>query len=494
MDLQSRKAGILLHPTSLPGGEYNGELGEEAFHFVDFLTECGIKVWQVLPLGPTLDDKSPYQCLSAHAGEPRLISFSKLCAKQWLNVNEYGAYVEKENKTYHDKQAQLTFSFLQFSEKADENDKQAYLSFKNQHGNWLDDYALFCVLREKFDHRSWTDWPVELRDRVVSSLTDVQEKYEGEIELVRFTQFIFFQQWMAIKHYANDKGISIFGDLPLFVAHDSADVWSNRKMFKLDKAGHTTVVAGVPPDYFSATGQRWGNPVFDWDNIESDDFSWWVSRLKSQVELFDLIRIDHFRGLEAYWEIPATDETALNGVWVPGPKEKFFEAINRHFNNGITLVAEDLGLITDEVHALRENFTLPGMKILQFAFDEYHDGSNPYLPHNHESLSVVYTGTHDNDTTLGWFNSLNDHMKAQVYSYFGETQETMPWMFVRAAFASVACLAVIPMQDILELDGSHRMNTPGTTEGNWRWRFQWQQVDRSSIASRLQSYSNLYQR
>lgn len=493
MKFTSRKAGILLHPTSLPGNGLNGDFGDAAYQFLDFVHESGFKMWQVLPMGPTHDDNSPYQCLSAHAGDTKLISIAQLLKESWVDAEAFAEFqASRANVLQENKAESLQCLLGQFDERASDGEKNNFREFLNKQSFWLNDYALFIVLRKKHANQSWVAWPASLRDHDVDALNEVSTAYADELRLVAFEQFVFFQQWLAIKDYANQRGVELFGDIPLFVAHDSADVWAHRKLFKLTADGHSQVIAGVPPDYFSETGQRWGNPLYDWAAISESDFQWWVQRLSTQFELFDLLRIDHFRGLEAYWEIPAEHETAMNGYWVKGPGRAFFDAIEKSFGDALPLVAEDLGFITDEVHELRLGAELPGMKILQFAFDS--DAHNPYLPHHHEIQSVVYTGTHDNDTTLGWYQGLSDEVKIKVQAYYGEPAESLPWLLIRSAFASVSCLAIVPMQDLMALDSRHRMNVPGTAEGNWGWRFDWQDVDQRQIKTKILSYVELYAR
>ena len=493
----NRVAGVLLHITSLPGPGDNGELGNDAFQFVDFLNQCGIGLWQVLPLGPTMSDKSPYQSTSAHAGNYELISISKLCENPWLDGSAYADYIAKDNgpdkhDEYDEKISWLKFIFQQFKQNASEKSFSEFRSFEKEQDYWLDDYALYVTLKEKFNYRSWVDWPIEYRDRNKSRLDEIAFKSADQISFVKFVQFIFYQQWHELKEYANAKEIHIFGDLPLFVSHDSADVWAHKELFKLDGEGSLLFVAGVPPDYFSETGQRWGNPVYDWAAHEVDSFNWWINRLKHQFELFDYVRIDHFRGLEAYWEIPADHETALNGEWVKAPGEKMLTAVQQYFGIMLPLIAEDLGSITDEVLALKNQFHLPGMKILQFAFDGASD--NPYLPHNHEQDSVVYTGTHDNNTTVGWFNALPENVRTNVYRYYGETHESMPWLLVRSTFASTANMAIVPLQDLMALDESGRMNVPGTVDGNWIWRFSWADLDKPRVEEYTRTLCDIYNR
>jgi 4-alpha-glucanotransferase len=483
--LGHRRAGILLHPTSLPGQSF-GDLGPNAYRFVDFLVGSGISVWQTLPLTPTHDDDSPYNSLSAHAGNPQLISIDLLKKQGWLDQQyediEFGDHHEYRN-------ACLKKTRDTFFRQASATDKKSFDDFVVQHDYWIDDYALYQALRVQFGTH-WIDWPAAFRDRHVGfddfsagkagvdsgkTEQDIEQQIKDEVQQALFEQFVFFEQWHALRQYANERGILLFGDVPIFVAHDSADVWANRGQFFLDEDGLPLVVAGVPPDYFSETGQRWGNPLYNWQLMQEEGYQWWVNRMRTQLELFDLVRIDHFRGFEAYWEIAAECETAMDGHWVKGPGEDLFRALEQRFGN-LPVVAEDLGLITPEVTALREHHGFPGMKILQFAFDG--DNENAYLPHNHESNSVVYTGTHDNDTTLGWFESLSEDQQNRVMEYLGHPDEPMPWSLIRAAFNSIAELAVVPMQDVLALGSADRMNIPGTTsETNWRWQFSWDQVE-----------------
>lgn len=474
--LHKRRAGILLHITSLPGGDENGDLGIEAFNFVDFLHSIGASVWQTLPINMPHGDGSPYQCLSAHAGNPALINFDWLVEKGWLSKQEakrnYGESPEFGNS------ARITRAYYGFLLKADDEDRKNFAQFCFKKKCWLDDFALFLALRNELDQQCWNEWPEHLKMRNPSAINEAKRRLSSEIEAIKFGQYIFFRQWNELRDYAARKGVLLFGDIPIFVSYDSSDVWVHPEVFKLDENREMSVVAGVPPDYFSQTGQRWGNPHYDWSYLETTGFYWWIERIRTQVELFDIIRIDHFRGLEAAWEIPAHEPTAIDGNWVTAPGKGLLQAIFDAFGP-ISVVAEDLGIITDEVEALRDYFELPGMKILQFAFGGDHD--NPYLPGNLEKNCVVYTGTHDNDTTLGWYNGISDGEKAYIYEYLGQPTTPMPFTLIQAALASVANLAVIPMQDVLELGSEHRMNTPGTTEGNWRWRFVWEQLKEHQV-------------
>ena len=478
--LAARHAGVLLHPTSLPGHPGGGDLGHEAYRFVEFLAAAGFGVWQTLPLGPTHADGSPYACLSVHAGDPALVSLDWLADHGLLDDGERGL----------PKAAALAAAGARFRAGAAAGLAPAFADFRAREAAWLDDFALFLALHRHHGGRPWFRWPAPLRRREPAALAAFAAEHADAVEQVRFEQFVFFTQWGELRAYARDHGIGLFGDLPLFVAHDSAEVWAHPEYFRLDARGQPTVVAGVPPDYFSATGQRWGNPLYDWERMAADGFHWWHGRLATQLELFDLVRLDHFRGLEACWEIDAAEKTAVNGRWVKTPGRELLRSLAAAFDP-LPLVAEDLGIITPEVEALRDEFALPGMRVLQFAFDG--DAANPYLPHNHVHRSVVYTGTHDNDTTLGWYAALGDARRERVLDYLGRPGEDMPWPLIRAALASVAVLAVVPMQDLLELGSEARMNTPGTTRGNWRWRFTWDQVA-PELAPRLARLNALYGR
>jgi 4-alpha-glucanotransferase len=466
--IDRRRAGVLLHLSSLPGIGASGEIGEHAYRFVDLLAEAGIGVWQTLPLGPTHGDGSPYSAHSVHAGNPAFISLGELVAPGWLKPAE----VPEGPVPLAAKLDLIHLAWSRFCEQADTGWIDAFAEFEVQHSYWLDDYALYRALHHKF-HRPWWEWPEELRDRHPPTLAEVRRELLVRMQQVRFTQFLFYHQWHGLKAYANARDIKLFGDLPIFVAHDSAEVWANRDWFFLDDEGQPTVVAGVPPDYFSETGQRWGNPLYRWDRMRGDQFAFWVRRLLSQFEIFDLVRIDHFRGFESYWEIPVEEDFAVNGKWVEAPGEDLFHRLFQAFDD-LPVVAEDLGVITPEVEALRDRFGLPGMKILQFAFSGEDD--NPYLPAQHTENCVVYTGTHDNDTTLGWYAGLDEATRERIAEIIGDSLEDMPWPLVRAAFASPCKLAVVPMQDLLALGNEARMNLPGTVEGNWQWRFDWSQV------------------
>ena len=483
--LKQRRAGILLHITSLPGPGTVGDLGSQAYRFVDFLALAGMTVWQILPIGPTMQDNSPYQSSSMYAGNPRLISLEMTLERGWLEaIPDDCEELSDEAKAYC-----INLAWEGFKERASEEDQADLQRFTAEQGWWLEDFALFRALQEE-EKSCWWDWHPPLRDRQPQAIAAARARLKELIEGIKFQQYLFYTQWLHLRQYANERGVLLFGDVPIFVAHDSAEVWAHREYFDLLEDGHPRVVAGVPPDYFSETGQRWGNPLYNWKAQEEDGFLFWINRLKVQSMLFDFLRIDHFRGFEAYWEIPASEETAMNGHWVKAPGERLFGKLYEALPH-LELVAEDLGVITPEVDAMRKAHSLPGMKILQFAFSGGSD--NPYLPFNHTADSVVYTGTHDNDTTLGWYTSLADEEREMVDDYLGHSREVMPWPLIRCALASQANLAVIPMQDVLGLDGSHRMNTPGTTENNWSWRFDWDDVE-PDTAERLLHRATIYGR
>ncbi len=484
--LSRRRAGILLHPTSLPGGHGNGDLGADAYRFVDFIATCGFSVWQTLPLGPPHDDLSPYSAQSVHAGNPRLIALEPLIKAGWLQ-KDGGPANSEDGWAYRQRrliEARRGFQVRGGTEQA------IYRDFQRQHGHWLDDYALYQAIRMAHSRQGWFNWPIDLRDRQPAALATARRQYGETLAQCQFEQFLFYQQWDVLKQYANERGILMFGDIPLFVGYDSADVWSRRDEFMLDQQGQREVVAGVPPDYFSTDGQLWGNPHYAWERMKKDGFQWWKERIRTQLTQFDLLRIDHFRGLEAYWEIPASAKTAVKGRWQSAPGDALFQALTAEFG-ALPLVAEDLGIITPEVEKLRDDHGLPGMKVLHFAFGGGAD--NPYLPHNQVTNSVVYTGTHDNNTTLGWFNELDQQTRSHLFDYLGGGQEQMPELLVRAAFASVAQLAVVPLQDVLALSGEHRMNQPGVANGCWRWRFNWDQV-KPDIAGSYRRWLELYGR
>jgi len=394
-----------------------------------------------------------------------------------------------EDNTAGAKLARLRASWVAFIENSAPDDRAARDAFAGENAYWLSDYALFRALREE-QGSCWWDWPGPLRHRESAALDQARSRLAAEIDYIVYEQFLFFSQWQKLRRHANELGIKLFGDIPIFVAHDSAEVWARPEDFDLNPDGSLRVVAGVPPDYFSATGQRWGNPLYRWDKMQADGFRFWLNRVRTQMRMFDMIRIDHFRGFEAYWEIPATEEHAINGRWVKALGDELFERLHQRFG-ALPLIAEDLGLITEEVDALRRKYHLPGMRVLQFASSG--EASNPYLPFHHGRAAVVYTGTHDNDTSLGWYRELDEKTKAYVDNYLGYPSEDMPWPLIRCALASRSHLTMLPLQDVLALDGRYRMNRPGTMEGNWSWRFDWDQVPRR-LPDRLRAMVGLYGR
>lgn len=486
---RQRRSGVLLHPTSLPGPLLNGDIGHQAYRFIEFLHKNGFKVWQVLPLGPTHDDKSPYQCLSSHAGNPHLISLDWLEDKHWLTKKDINTCITMD--IYRNeclRQASDNFYMLD-----DKKWQLALKEFNEKHKFWLDDYALFIAFKIKYDNAPWYEWPKEIRHRDINEIENARVELSDVIKQIKFEQFIFFTQWHEVRDYAKEHSIEIFGDIPIFVARDSSDVWAQRENFLMNSDGEMPFVSGVPPDAFSDTGQRWGNPLYDWEYMQKTQFSWWKQRFESQLELFDIVRIDHFRGLVACWQIPDTEETAINGTWVEVPG---IELLSELFSSlpSLSLVAEDLGVITNEVISLKNSFNLPGMKVLQFAFDG--NNRNPHLPHHHIVDDVVYTGTHDNDTTLGWASNETNYNKQYLKEYAGvnfKNYEQEVWTLIQMAMASVSFLCVLPFQDILMLDSSARMNIPGTVGGNWGWRFEWEQLD-TKVIEKLKTFMNVYQR
>ncbi|MEE2732823.1 MAG: 4-alpha-glucanotransferase [Pseudomonadota bacterium] len=478
--LNRRLSGVVLHPTSLPGPQYHGSFGTEAYNWLNWLQLAGFGVWQILPLCPVADG-SPYNSFSAFSGNPDFVDIGQLKA---LGFPEY----KKDVASRLNQRAALTQAHRWLQEHPQHPIATEFQSFLAQ-TDWLADASLFTVIKQQYSEH-WLQWPEPLRNRDKAAIEAFQQQHANPIQLENFIQFLFHRQWLDLKRYANERNILVFGDLPIFVSGDSADVWAHRDLFKLHEDGTPEVVAGVPPDYFSATGQRWGNPIYHWPAHTGSEFNWWKQRLKHNLELYDAVRIDHFRGFVAYWEIPATEPTAINGHWVPSPGDELFKALLAETSE-LPLIAEDLGIITDDVIALRKRYGLPGMKILQFAFDS--DGANPYLPHNHTRDTVIYTGTHDNNTTVGWYNHLPQPTRDRIHEYFAQPAEAMPWPLIKSALASPARWAMMPFQDLLELDEQHRMNTPGTTEGNWRWRFQWSQVD-GGLADKMKALNHLYAR
>ncbi|NQU51892.1 MAG: 4-alpha-glucanotransferase [Bacteroidetes bacterium] len=478
--MSRRKGGILLHITSLPGDEGVGTLGKNAFQFVDFLKETGQKMWQILPLGPVGAGDSPYQCFSAFAGNPVLIDLELLVDDGILDktiLEKIPRFIQKRvdfKKVKKWKYEMLGKAFSSYQNKIHEKFQNEYYSFLDEHSWWLNDYALFMAAKNHHgDDVLWTDWEKGFKFRENSALQRVGEQLSVDVDFHKFLQFLFFRQWFALKEYANSNGVEIVGDVPLYVSTDSSDVWTNTDIFLLDDNLIPTEVGGVPPDYFSATGQLWGNPVFNWHRLKERDYDWWMARLHFNLKMFNQVRIDHFRGLESFWSVSAGEETAINGKWVPAFGFEMLAKIKGQIGE-LPFIAEDLGIITQEVDKLREDFNLPGMKVLQFAFTT--DASHDHLPHNSDNNFVAYTGTHDNDTTLGWLNSINGDEKKLAQLYLGKDAGKMLGNAIELIWASVTDRAIISMQDLLGLDSDARMNTPGIAIGNWGWRFQWKQL------------------
>jgi 4-alpha-glucanotransferase len=494
-----RASGILLHPTSLPGGFGVGDLGPEAYKFVDFLVSAGQSLWQVLPLGPTGYGDSPYACYSAFAGNTLLVntedSFNlKTSLAPASDRVDYG-------QAHQTKDQLLLSAYQNYTKTTDTNLRSAFETFVQREAHWLDDYALFRALKDAHNGVAWNEWEPSLVRRTPAALDRARDQLREEIEAHMFYQFLFFKQWFELKNYANERGVKIVGDLPIFVAQDSADVWTNPDQFKLDKNGRPLVVAGVPPDYFSATGQLWGNPLYNWERMEADGFAWWIERVRSTLKVVDIARVDHFRGFAACWEIPGGDKTAERGQWVEAPGRELFTAIRKTLGQ-LPIIAEDLGVITPDVVALRDDFGFPGMRILQFGFGG--DSKNIDLPHNYVANVVAYTGTHDNDTTVGWFESVagegSTRTEEQIererkfcLDYLKSDGKEIQWDFIRAVFASVANTAIVPLQDVLGLGTEARMNLPNSTEGNWAWRFRTTDLT-DQIADRLKKLATLYGR
>lgn len=491
-----RASGILLHPTSLPSRFGIGDLGIEGYRFIDFLVESGQQYWQILPLGPTGHGNSPYMSYSAMAGNPLLISPERLQDEGLLADEDLAHLPEFPTDTIDfELVTQIKIPLLRkacerFRAKANPVQQKEFLAFCEAKSHWLEDYALFMALKDQFEGQSWHTWEPEIAQRQPEALAQWQRKLPGEIFFYKYVQFEFFRQWTELKSYANLRNIQIIGDIPIYVAHDSSDVWAHPEIFALEpETGLPALMAGVPPDYFSETGQLWGNPVYNWEQLQQENFRWWVQRFEAIFDYVDVTRIDHFRGFQAFWAVEQGEETALNGEWLEAPGAALFEAIKERFGN-LPIIAEDLGVITPEVEALRDQFEFPGMKILQFAFGS--DPGNPFLPFNYVRNCVVYTGTHDNDTTVGWFAEMPDYERENVMRYLGCIDpEGIHWSMIRLALSSIGTLAVIPVQDLLGLGSEARMNFPGKADGNWVWRYQagaltWEIRDR--LKNLIQAY------
>ena len=510
MNLTERASGVLLHVTSLPGPHGSGDLGPAAYHYIDWLHDAGQRLWQVLPLTPIGPGDSPYQSVSAFAGSPLLVALEPLVERGWLAADALAAAVVEADfdasrvdyaKVVPWRDARLREAAAGFASRACTADRQAFSDWSRAQSHWLDDYALFMGLEQSQFRdggwRAWWDWDPPLARRDPDALAAASAAQTDELFFWRFVQWCFDTQWQAVRAHARRRGVALMGDLPIFIAQHSADCWARPDLYWLDDAFQPTVVAGVPPDFFSATGQRWGNPLYRWDRMADEGYAWWIARVRRALDQADVFRIDHFRGFAAYWEIPADCPTAIEGHWVPGPGRPLFDAIEQALGV-LPIVAEDLGVITPDVEALRDGLGLPGMRILHFAFGG--DARNDYLPHRYVPNTVAYTGTHDNDTTRGWWQSASAAERAYAGLVFGlddcdaaEADTRVAWAAIRAASASVANLSVFPMQDVLNLDASHRMNTPGTATGNWTWRFDWPMVG-AQPAPRLRRLSAAFGR
>lgn len=494
--LNQRIAGILMHPTSLPGAFGIGDLGPESYAFVDFLKKSGQHVWQTLPLGPTNQHNCPYQCFSSFAGQPMLIS-PTLLVKDGLLKEKDLAHVPDFPQEHVDYPAVLAYKNKLYFKAYDnfcalDDDDELITLFNTFCENtfWLDDYAMFMAIKASKGGSYWLNWEKKYRKPTKTQKAVIARELENEIRFEKFLQWIFFKQWMELKAYANENGVLLIGDIPIFVSPDSADVWANPKLFQLTSDGFPKVVAGVPPDYFSETGQLWGNPLYNWKNHKKDNYSWWMSRIKAQLDLSDIVRIDHFRGLEAYWEVPADAETALEGRWVKGPGADFFQTMCDTLGDNLPIIAEDLGIITEEVCKLRDQFNLPGMKILQFAFE---GDNSAYMPYNQTFNCICYTGTHDNDTTVGWYNNASEKIKDKVRRYMNTDAGAIHWDFIRTCFGTPARIAIVPVQDLFGQGSEYRMNIPGVADGNWAYRAK-KEYFNDGLADYLRSITKLYGR
>jgi 4-alpha-glucanotransferase len=495
MKRAQRRGGVLLHPTSLPGGHGIGGLGASARAFVDWLEAAGQRLWQVLPLSPVSYGNSPYTATSAFAGSALLIDLEALREAGWLegdpgsDAPPDGARVDFDAVAAH-RARWLAAAFVGFEARASAQERASLAAFCAREAAWLEDFVCFEVLVGLHDGALWTSWPRALRERDPAALAALAREHAPALARARFLQWVFDEQWSSLRAYARQRGVEVVGDIPIFVSLQSADVWARPALFCLGEGGAPEVVAGVPPDYFSAQGQRWGNPLYRWDAMAAQGYQWWIERFARSARLFDAVRVDHFRGFAAYWEIPASEETAINGRWVPGPGRALFDAVRAALGERL-IIAEDLGDITPDVEALRDELGLPGMKILQFAFGG--DGGNTHLPHQHPFQSVVYTGTHDNDTTVGWYWSSPQHVRDHLWQYARISGEGVAWGLIAEAWRSCADWALVPAQDVLELGGDCRMNVPGEAEGNWGWRLLEGQLH-DEHAARLRELTWLYGR
>ncbi len=497
-----RASGILLHPTSLPGQFGIGDLGKSAYEFVDFLERSGQTLWQILPLGPTGYEHSPYiMNFSTFAGNPLLISLEQLEIEGFLGKDELVPLSDSNpervdfDRVIATKMKFLRSAFARFQQSANQQQQQQLTQFCQEQSWWLADFVLFMALLEANDGKNWNQWERAIACREPDALKTETERLQESIQFHQFLQFQFFQQWAKLRQYANQRNIQIIGDVSIYVCYNSSDVWANPSLFKLDpQTFEPTYIAGVPPDYFSETGQLWGNPVYDWDALQKTNFAWWIKRFQATLQYVDIVRVDHFRGFEAYWQVPAGETTAINGEWIKAPGEAFFETMGQSLGR-LPIMAEDLGIITPEVEALRDRFHFPGMRILMFGIG---DPTSIHLPHHYTQNSVVYPGTHDNDTVLGWWQTITQAEKQFLADYMGCTSPNelyeINWVLIRLALSSVADLAIIPLQDILGLDGRARMNDPSVNAGNWRWRYRSSELLTNTISQRLLNLTKLYSR
>jgi len=481
-----RAAGILLHPTSLPSHGGVGDFGPAAYSFIDFLASARQGIWQVLPLGPLGYGNSPYSATSAFAGNPILISLERLADQGWIDRAQVARLDTASgpvdyDRVFHQKMPLLFEAGRRFLGSASGDSLRRFESFCSENSWWLDDFVLFDALRAKHKLACWNQWPHELAHREPSALAQARKELAEDLRIRRALQFAFYQQWGDLRRYCRERNIRIVGDVAIFVNHDSADVWMHRELFRLNGNLDPDVVAGVPPDFFSKTGQRWGNPLYRWDVMKERGYQWWIQRLRWATHNCDYIRLDHFRGFDQFWEIPAGDVTAVNGRWVDGPRDDLFLKL-REALGGLPFFAEDLGFITPEVHALRDRLQIPGMAVLQFGFGD--EGAHMYLPHR-AAGKVMYTGTHDNDTVVGWWNSgAADYERRNAEAYVGASDDGIHWAFIRAAVCSPASLSIVPLQDVFGLGSDARMNTPSLDNGNWRWRFEQSQL-KDEFAAKL---------
>jgi 4-alpha-glucanotransferase len=504
-----RCSGILLHVTSLPGRHGIGDFCASAYEFADFLSDAGQRLWQVLPLNPTGYGDSPYQCFSAFAGNPLLLSLDRLQdqgvlrAADVADVPDFPEDFVDYGRCIEFKMTAMRRAAQSFFAESSGEDRTAFNLFCESQSSWLNDYALFMACKDAHRGVAWTSWERDIRRRDSQAIREWSRKLEPQIEAYKYWQFEFFRQWRSLKSYCEQKKIRLMGDMPIYVANDSADVWAHPDLFHLDDDGRATVVSGVPPDYFSATGQLWGNPIYRWELLASTGYKWWIERFRASFALFDLVRLDHFRGFEAYWEVPATETTAERGRWVKGPGDDFLRALQNEFGP-LSIVAENLGVITPAVEKLRQQFGLPGMAILQFAFGNDPQGPS-FRPHNYSRDLAAYTGGHDNDTTVGWWNSSGagdsirlpedirkEHEFASAYLNLKDDSE-INWVMIRTVLASVADMAIVPLQDVRGVGSSARMNLPGTVSGNWKWRYRPGALN-AELSGRLRSLVNLYDR